>query len=124
MPFAPQGVATLTGGMEGDAKIAVVQYTGNNTGDATTQTVTGVGFEPELIIIIVDEALGASSGILYVWAANSTAANVYGMVFGAGAWGAIAGTDKIEPTSDGFKLNKTEANGNGYKYTAICFALT
>ena len=39
-------------------------------------------------------------------------------------WAAIANTDAIVPSADGFTLTKTEANANGYKYTALCIKLS
>lgn len=125
MPYAPQG-AVGGGGLQGSARLALVQYTGNNSGGAETQTITGVGFESDLIMIVCDEALTTSSGPRYFYCSNSTAANAYGMTMGGSdnEWAAIANTDAIVPTADGFTLTKTEANADGYKYTALCIKLT
>lgn len=125
MPYPSQGSAAAAG-VSGNCQVALVQYTGNNGGDATSQEVTGVGFEPDLILIFVDEALAPYCGPRYVFASNSTATNAYGMVMGGSDndWDAIANTDAIVPTSDGFTLTKTEANADSYTYTALCVKLS
>lgn len=117
MPYPPQGVAAGVGVTSG---VKIVQYTGNNSGGGETQSVTGVGFEPDLIIIHADGTLDPYCGPRWVIGPD----DVTGCVMGGSdnQWNAISEGSSISIDSDGFSLID-EANANNYLYTAICFKI-